>query len=100
DMTLDEAQAAKKHRLAAKLLLQPGMSVLDIGSGWGGLGLTLAEEAGARVTGITLSDEQLAVARERARDRGLTDRVEFRKQDYRDVEGAFDRIISVGMFEH
>lgn len=100
DMTLDEAQAAKKRRLAAKLLLQPGMSVLDIGSGWGGLGLTLAGEAGARVTGITLSDEQLAVARERARDRGLDDRVEFRKQDYRDVEGSFDRIVSVGMFEH
>ena len=100
DMTLDEAQAAKKRRLAAKLLLQPGMSVLDIGSGWGGLGLTLAEEAGARVTGITLSDEQLAVARERARDRGLAERVEFRKQDYRDVEGSFDRVVSVGMFEH
>lgn len=99
-MSLDEAQAAKKRRLAAKLLLRPGLSVLDIGSGWGGLGLTLAEEAGARVTGITLSDEQLAVARERARDRGLAGRVEFRKQDYRDVEGSFDRIVSVGMFEH
>jgi cyclopropane-fatty-acyl-phospholipid synthase len=99
-MTLDEAQAAKKRHLAAKLLLEPGQSVLDIGCGWGGLGLTLAEDAGARVTGITLSDEQLAVARERATSRGLTGRVEFRKEDYRDVEGTFDRIVSVGMFEH
>ena len=99
-MSLDEAQSAKKRHLAAKLLLRPGQSVLDIGCGWGGLGLTLAEEAGARVTGVTLSDEQLAVARERAAARGLADRVEFRKQDYRDVEGTFDRIVSVGMFEH
>lgn len=99
-MSLDEAQAAKKRHLAAKLLLEPGQSVLDIGCGWGGLGLTLAEDAGARVTGITLSDEQLAVALQRAEARGLADRVEFRKQDYRDVEGTFDRIISVGMFEH
>ena len=99
-MSLDEAQAAKKRHLAAKLLLGPGHSVLDIGCGWGGLGMTLAEDAGARVTGITLSDEQLAVAQSRAKERGLADRVEFRKQDYRDVEGTFDRIVSVGMFEH
>ncbi|CAN7343879.1 class I SAM-dependent methyltransferase [Brevundimonas sp. LjRoot202] len=99
-MTLDEAQVAKKRHLAAKLLLEPGQSVLDIGCGWGGLAMTLAEEAGGRVTGITLSDEQLAVARSRARERGLADRVEFRKQDYRDVEERFDRIVSVGMFEH
>ena len=100
DMSLDEAQVAKKRHLAAKLLLEPGQSVLDIGCGWGGLGLTLAETGGARVTGITLSDEQLAVAQSRAKERGLADRVEFRKQDYRDVEGTFDRIVSVGMFEH
>jgi cyclopropane-fatty-acyl-phospholipid synthase len=100
DMTLDEAQAAKKSHLAAKLLLEPGQSVLDIGCGWGGLAMTLAEDAGARVTGITLSDEQLAVARNRAAQRGLADRVEFRRQDYRDVEERFDRIVSVGMFEH
>lgn len=99
-MSLDEAQAAKKRHLAAKLLLRPGQSVLDIGCGWGGLAMTLAEDAGARVTGVTLSDEQLAVARDRAETRGLCDRVEFRKQDYRDVEGTFDRIVSVGMFEH
>ena len=99
-MTLDEAQVAKKRHLAAKLLLEPGQSVLDIGCGWGGLAMTLAEEAGTRVTGITLSDEQLAVAQTRARERGLADRVAFRKQDYRDVEGTFDRIVSVGMFEH
>ncbi|MBW8304485.1 MAG: cyclopropane-fatty-acyl-phospholipid synthase family protein, partial [Brevundimonas sp.] len=99
-MSLDEAQAAKKRHLAAKLLLEPGQSVLDIGCGWGGLALSLAEDAGARVTGITLSDEQLTVARERAQARGLADRVGFRRQDYRDVEGTFDRIVSVGMFEH
>jgi cyclopropane-fatty-acyl-phospholipid synthase len=100
DMTLDEAQAAKKRHIAAKLLLKPGMSVLDIGCGWGGLDLTLAADAGARVTGITLSREQLAVARERALTSGLDDRAAFRLQDYRDVEGRFDRIVSVGMFEH
>lgn len=100
DMGLDEAQVAKKRHLAAKLLLGPEQTVLDIGCGWGGLAMTLAEDAGARVTGITLSEEQLAVARERAGARGLADRVEFRRQDYRDVEGRFDRIVSVGMFEH
>lgn len=99
-MTLDAAQAAKKRRLAAKLRLAPDLNVLDIGCGWGGLALTLAEDAGARVTGITLSKEQLAVARSRAEARGLTDRTAFRLQDYRDVEGPFDRIVSVGMFEH
>ncbi|MDB5423752.1 MAG: cfa2 [Phenylobacterium sp.] len=100
DMTLEEAQAAKKRRLAAKLLLRPGLRVLDIGCGWGGLALTLAEEAGAQVTGVTLSQEQLAVARSRAETRRLADRVEFRLQDYRDIDSAFDRIVSVGMFEH
>lgn len=99
-MTLEAAQAAKKRRLAAKLLLEPGQRVLDIGCGWGGLALTLAEDSGAHVTGVTLSTEQLAVARSRAETRGLADRTEFRLQDYRDVEGPFDRIVSVGMFEH
>ena len=99
-MTLEEAQAAKKRRLAAKLLLKPDLRVLDIGCGWGGLALTLAEESGAHVTGITLSREQLATAKSRARMRQLADRVAFRLQDYRDVVGPFDRIVSVGMFEH
>lgn len=100
EMSLEAAQAAKKRRLAAKLLIEPGMSVLDIGCGWGGLGLTLAEEAGARVTGITLSSEQLAVAQARATEGGLADRATFRLQDYRETQGPFDRIVSVGMFEH
>ena len=100
DMTLDEAQAAKKRHLMGKLRIEPGMKLLDIGCGWGGLGLTLAEEAGARVTGVTLSTEQQALATQRARARGLAERAEFRLQDYRDVQGPFDRIVSVGMFEH
>jgi cyclopropane-fatty-acyl-phospholipid synthase len=97
--SLEEAQAAKKRHILAKLMIEEGMSVLDIGCGWGGLGLTIAE-AGARVTGVTLSDEQLATAQSRAKDRGLVDRADFRLQDYRDVTGPFDRIVSVGMFEH
>ncbi len=98
---LDDAQLAKKRHITAKLLMEDkGLSVLDIGSGWGGLGLYLAEMAGAHVTGITLSKEQLEVAQSRARERGLAERVTFRLQDYRDLEGPFDRIVSVGMFEH
>ncbi len=97
--SLEDAQAAKKRHILAKLMIDDGMSVLDIGCGWGGLGLTLAE-AGARVTGVTLSDEQLATAQSRAQVQGLVDRAEFRLQDYRDVTGPFDRIVSVGMFEH
>ncbi len=100
DQNLDDAQLAKKRHLAAKLLVEPGQRVLDIGSGWGGLGLYLCEIAGGRVTGVTLSEEQLRVARQRADEKKLSSRVEFRLQDYRDVEGPFDRIISVGMFEH
>jgi cyclopropane-fatty-acyl-phospholipid synthase len=100
DTTLDDAQLAKKRHLAAKLLIKPGNRVLDIGSGWGGLALYLAEICQANVTGITLSDEQLALARGRASEKGLTQAVDFRLEDYRDVTGAFDRIVSVGMFEH
>ena len=98
--TLEEAQAAKKRHIAAKLCLRPGLHVLDIGCGWGGLALTLAREHGVRVTGITLSQEQLATARARAADAGLADRVRFELLDYRALRGAYDRIVSVGMFEH
>jgi cyclopropane-fatty-acyl-phospholipid synthase len=97
--TLEDAQAAKKAHIAAKLDIRPGMRVLDIGCGWGGLGLTLGE-LGADVVGVTLSQEQLAVARRRADDAGLARQVRFALCDYRDVEGRFDRIVSVGMFEH
>ena len=100
DMTLEEAQVAKKRHLAAKLLLQPGHRVLDIGSGWGGLSMTLARDYGANVLGVTLSTEQLKLARARAEAGGLDDRVRFELQDYRDVTGPFDRIVSVGMLEH
>ena len=100
DMTLEEAQLAKKRHIAAKLAIKPGMRVLDIGCGWGGMALTLAEETGAIVHGVTLSVEQLAVAKERAQARGLADRVHFSLTDYRDVTETYDRIVSVGMFEH
>jgi cyclopropane-fatty-acyl-phospholipid synthase len=99
-MDLEAAQRAKKHHIAAKLRLEPGHGVLDIGSGWGGLGITLAEDYGADVTGVTLSTEQLTEARKRAAARDLSDKVKFELRDYRDVEGPFDRIVSVGMFEH
>ncbi|MFL5090594.1 MAG: class I SAM-dependent methyltransferase, partial [Xanthobacteraceae bacterium] len=100
DMSLDDAQLAKKRHLAAKLLLEPKSRVLDIGSGWGGLALYLAEVCGARVKGVTLSQEQLAASRVRAEEKGLGSAVEFQLQDYRDVGGRYDRIVSVGMFEH
>jgi cyclopropane-fatty-acyl-phospholipid synthase len=98
--SLDEAQLAKKRHLAAKLAIEPGMRVLDIGSGWGGLGLYLAETCGAKIVGVTLSEEQHKVSNERARQRGVGDRVEFRLLDYRHLNEPFDRIVSVGMFEH
>ena len=99
--TLEEAQAAKKRHIAAKLLLdRPGLEVLDIGCGWGGMALTLARDHGARVTGITLSSEQLAAARARADEAGLADRVRFELMDYRAWNRPVDRIVSVGMFEH
>jgi len=99
DATLEQAQVAKKRRLIDKLVLSPGQRALDIGCGWGGLGLSLAER-GARVTGVTLSTEQHRTANARAAARGLSDQAEFRLQDYRDLTEPFDRIISVGMFEH
>ena len=100
DQSLDDAQLAKKRHLAVKLLLadRAGRRVLDIGCGWGGLALYLAEFCRADVTGITLSQEQFAVARQRAAEKNLA--VDFRLQDYRDVNDRFDRIVSVGMFEH
>ena len=100
ELTIEEAQANKKRHLAAKLLLKPGQKVLDIGCGWGGLALYLARECGVSVTGLTLSSEQLKVAERRAADAGLADRVRFELRDYREAEGTYDRIVSVGMFEH
>ncbi|MGF1659740.1 MAG: class I SAM-dependent methyltransferase [Rubrimonas sp.] len=98
--TLEEAQTAKKRRIAAKLALSPGMRVLDIGCGWGGMALYLAAICEARVVGVTLSPAQLQVAQARAQAAGLADRVEFRLCDYRAVAERFDRVVSVGMLEH
>ncbi|MEX0842286.1 MAG: cyclopropane-fatty-acyl-phospholipid synthase family protein [Xanthobacteraceae bacterium] len=100
EQSLDDAQLAKKRHLAAKLLVTQGQHVLDIGCGWGGLALYLGEFCGARVTGITLSKEQLALAQRRAVEKNLSRSVDFRLEDYRDMGGKFDRIVSVGMFEH
>ncbi len=100
DMTLEDAQKAKKAHIAAKLCLNPECHVLDIGCGWGGMALTLARDHGVRVTGVTLSENQLATAQARAKAEGLEDRVTFRLQDYRLVAEQFDRVVSVGMLEH
>ena len=102
-MTLDEAQDAKLAHIAAKLSLQPGQRVLDIGCGWGGMAIYLARHADVQVLGITLSEEQLGLARERAAAAGVADRASFELVDYRDLAeraDRFDRIVSVGMFEH
>ena len=98
--SLEQAQEDKKAHIAAKLLLEPGMRVLDIGCGWGGLALYLHARTGAEVLGVTLSEEQLKVARARAEAAGVADKVRFELVDYRHVTGSFDRIVSVGMFEH
>jgi cyclopropane-fatty-acyl-phospholipid synthase len=100
EATIDEAQAHKKRHIAAKLLLEPGIKVLDIGSGWGGLGLYIAAAGEAQVTGITLSEEQFKVSNERARAAGMADKVRFELKDYRKETRRYDRIVSVGMFEH
>ncbi|NML11896.1 class I SAM-dependent methyltransferase [Sphingobium sp. AR-3-1] len=99
-ISLEQAQEDKKAHIAAKLHLKPGMKVLDIGCGWGGMALYLHRTCGVDVTGITLSEEQLKVARQRAADAGVADHVRFELIDYRDMTGPFDRIVSVGMFEH
>jgi cyclopropane-fatty-acyl-phospholipid synthase len=98
--SLEDAQIAKKRHIMAKLLLSPGQKVLDIGCGWGGLGLTLGREAGVEVTGITLSEQQLREAQKRAANAQRSDQVRFQLTDYREITGTYDRIVSVGMFEH
>jgi len=98
--SLNQAQVNKKHHLAQKLLLEPGMRVLDIGSGWGGLAIELARNYGVEVTGVTLSRDQYEVSTKRAEAAGVADRVEFKLLDYRLAKGPYDRIVSVGMFEH
>ena len=98
--SLEQAQSDKKAHIAAKLALAPGQHVLDIGCGWGGTALYLHRVAGVRVTGVTLSEEQLKIARDRAAAAGVADQVNFELIDYRQVEGQFDRIVSIGMFEH
>ena len=98
--SLEQAQADKKAHIAAKLALKPGQRVLDIGCGWGGMALYLNRVADVDVTGITLSETQLAYARAAAERAGVSDRVRFELLDYRDIAGTFDRIVSVGMFEH
>ena len=100
DDDIDTAQLNKRQHIASKLLLRPGMKVLDIGCGWGGLALYLASECGVDVTGLTLSVEQLKVAQRRVAAAGLSDRVRFHLRDYREETGSYDRIVSVGMFEH
>jgi len=98
--SLEQAQADKKAHIVAKLAIRPGMRVLDIGCGWGGMALYLNRHFGCEVLGVTLSEEQLKIARERAAAAGVADQVTFELIDYRRVEGRFDRIVSVGMFEH
>ena len=98
--SIEQAQLDKKAHIASKMLLKPGQKVLDIGCGWGGLALYLNRVADVDVLGVTLSKEQLAVARQRADEAGVSDRVKFELMDYRDVTGQFDRIVSIGMFEH
>lgn len=98
--SLEQAQQNKLRHIAAKLDLKAGQRVLDIGCGWGGMAIYLAKIADVEVVGVTLSTEQLALARERAKQEGLHNRVSFELLDYREVKGPFDRIVSVGMFEH
>ena len=100
DISLEAAQRLKKAHIAAKLNLKPGMRVLDIGCGWGGMAIYLAEKFDVTVVGVTLSDEQHRLGLERVKKAGLEGKVDIRLQDYRHCEGPFDAIVSVGMFEH
>ncbi|MEM9632548.1 MAG: cyclopropane-fatty-acyl-phospholipid synthase family protein [Pseudomonadota bacterium] len=100
DESLEQAQLAKKRHIASKLMIQPGMRVLDIGSGWGGLAIYLAEVCQADVVGVTLSEEQLALSRQRVEQRGLSNKISLQLRDYRTLNNQFDRVVSVGMFEH
>jgi len=100
NLSLEEAQAAKKRHIIAKLLLEPGQRVLDIGCGWGGLAISIAQAESLQTTAITLSREQLVVAKRRAREAGVDYKIVFELRDYREVEGRFERIVSIGMFEH
>lgn len=100
DISLGDAQLAKKRHIAAKLRPEAGHRILDVGSGWGGMAMYLAEATGASVTGITLSEEQATVSRARIAERGLGDRVRIDLVDYLTISGEYDRIVSVGMFEH
>jgi cyclopropane-fatty-acyl-phospholipid synthase len=98
--TLEQAQRNKLIHATSKLQLKPGMSVAEIGSGWGGFAIHLARETGARVTAVNVSAEQIKIARASAEADGLSDRIEFRELDYRQLTGQFDRVVSVGMMEH
>lgn len=100
DVGLEAAQRAKLRHIAAKLRIEPGMRVLDIGSGWGQLAIYLAQACGAQVTGLNVSPDQMAAAQLRAQEAGVGDKVRFINKDYRELEGSFDRIVSVGMMEH
>ena len=100
NISLEEAQSLKKKHIAEKLCLKPGQTVLDIGCGWGGMAIYMAQNYGVKVVGVTLSDEQLALGRKRVKDLGLEGLVDLRLTDYRDLDESFDRIVSVGMFEH
>lgn len=100
NMSLEDAQTAKKRHIAAKLDLKPGQKILDIGCGWGGMAIYLAEHFDVHVTGVTLSVQQHKLACERVKQRGLTGKIEILLKDYRDLDGPFDRIVSIGMFEH
>lgn len=100
NISLAQAQLAKKRHIATKLYLQPGMKVLDIGCGWGGMAMYIAEQFDCQVTGITLSEQQCSLARQRVNEKGLQDKVHIELMDYRNVNQKFDRVVSVGMFEH